>query len=138
VEANVEKEDAISRLKNRQRVAVPPRDASVANTIKLNDIKTEVSHSVATPVAAVIDESPEVIRSTVRLEEPIDSGLRNLCNQYKITKETFLEAAYLMAMEEPSTKERIVALAKSHYQKRKKISEYRKFQTLQAKLSETS
>jgi transposase len=137
VEANLEKEDAISRLKNRQRVAVPPRDASVANTIKLNDAKTEMSHSLAAPVAAV-DESPEVIRSTVRLEEPIDSGLRSLCNQYKITKETFLEAAYLMAMEEPSTKERIVALAKSHYQKRKKISEYRKFQTLQAKLTESS
>ncbi len=135
MEANVEKEDAISRLKNRQRVAVPPRDASVANKPKLNSVKTEVSHSIITSIRTM-DETPEVIRSTVRLEEPIDSGLRNLCNQYKITKETFLEAAYLMAMEEPATKERIVALAKRHYQKRKKISEYRKFQTLQAKLTE--
>jgi hypothetical protein len=138
MEANVEKEDAISRLKNRQRVAVPTRDASVANALKLDDAKTELSHSLTASVVVVMDETPEVIRSTVRLEEPIDNGLRNLCNQYKITKETFLEAAYLMAMEEPSTKERIVALAKSHYQKRKKISEYRKFQTLQAKLTESS
>ncbi len=138
MEANVEKEDAISRLKNRQRVVVPARDASVANTLKPNDVKTEISHSLAMPVVAVVDETPEVIRSTVRLEEPIDSGLRNLCNQYKITKETFLEAAYLIAMDEPATKERIVALAKSHYQKRKKISEYRKFQTLRVKLAENS
>lgn len=133
---NTEKEDAISRLKNRQRAAVPARDTSVVNTSTSNEVKTEMGHSGMTFAETVLEDSSTVVRSTVRLEEPIDSGLRNLCNAYKITKETFLEAAYLVAMEDAAVKEKIAALAKVHYKKRKKISEYRKFQTLQARLGD--
>jgi hypothetical protein len=130
--------DAFDRLKNRTRPTVPLRDASL--TKELNDEKTDFSHSVETnflneemqedvPEAETAPEF-EVIRRTIRLEQSVDEGLEGLCSREKVTRETFLEAAYSLCVEKPELLQEILAIAKDRYRLRKAAGERRKFQTM--------
>lgn len=134
--------DAFDRLKNRSRATVPLRDASIVKEI--NDEKTEFSHSVSNEVrtgeiASEIQEDLdlfEVTRRTIRLEQTVDSNLEVLCNREKITRETFLEAAYLICAEKPELMQEMLDLAKQRYRQRKTAGERRKFQTMEKKFAQ--
>ena len=131
--------DAFERLKNRARPTVPPRDSALGKS--LNDELTEFSHSVNTESQtdsipnppSEREGLPEVVRRTVRLEGEIDEGLEQLCSREKITREIFLEAAYLVCMENPQVIAEVVKVAKTRYGRRKVAGERRKFQTMQKK-----
>jgi hypothetical protein len=107
-----------------------------------NDQKIEFSHSVnsAQPEALSSDEpndgdkQPEVVRRTVRLESEVDSEIERLCSTSKITREVFLEAAYLVCQENPQVMEEVLALAEARYQQRKAAGERRKLKTMEKKL----
>lgn len=136
--------DAISRLKQRaqQRPTVPAREKSIINnapTELLNDQKTDFSHSVITELQNDVIEQPaqeqqtnllETVRRTIRVEEEIDNKLESLCTSNKITRETFLEAAFVVCSHNEELLQEILNEAKSRYQQRKKAGEQRKFQTM--------
>jgi len=131
--------DAFERLKNRARPTVPARDPSLVNPH--NDELTEFSHSVTTQsqtdsttnAPSETEDLPEVVRRTVRLEEDIDLGLEQLCSREKITREIFLEAAYLVCMENQQVLAEVVKVAKTRYGRRKVAGERRKFKTMEKK-----
>ena len=131
--------DAFERLKNRARPTVPPRDSVLGKS--LNDELTEFSHSVNTEnqtdsipnPPSESEDLPEVVRRTVRLEGDIDEGLEQLCSREKITREIFLEAAYLVCMENQQVIAEVVKVAKTRYGRRKVAGERRKFKTMQQK-----
>jgi hypothetical protein len=131
--------DAFERLKNRARPTVPARDPSLVNPPK--DELTEFSHSVnlqsqtesTTNVPSESEDLPEVVRRTVRLEEDIDLGLEQLCSREKITREIFLEAAYLVCVENQQVLAEVVKVAKTRYGRRKVAGERRKFKTMEKK-----
>lgn len=122
--------DVFSQLTNRKRPSVPPRDNSVLS-IPEPLIIAENSNPVA-PVAGIpkkgLEESepgssqdmPETVKTVIRIEKPIDEGIRALCASEKITKETLLEASYLLMMKNQEMKEEILALAKLHIKRRKR------------------
>ena len=129
--------DAFDRLKNRSRATVPPRDASL--TKEVSDVKAEFSHSVSdeTPNAQAafsrseeVEEFPEVVRRTIRLEQQVDEELEQLCSRERITRETFLEAVYLVCSDKPEIFQEVLAIAKQRYRQRKTAGEKRKFQTM--------
>ena len=60
-----------------------------------------------------------MVRSTIRLSAEIDEELRQLCQREKITKGTFLEAAYLVVSEAGELRTRVLQLAKERYKQRK-------------------
>jgi hypothetical protein len=134
--------DAFDRLKNRSRATVPIRDTSL--TKEINDEKTEVSHSVETESLnekTVEDDTEaegqfEVIRRTIRLEQTVDEALEGLCSREKVTRETFLEAAYSLCTEKPELLQEILAIAKQRYRLRKAAGERRKFQTMGKKYTQ--
>ncbi len=76
----------------------------------------------------------EVVRSTIRLSAEIDEQMRQLCQREKITKDTFLEAAYLVVGEEGELRTRVLQLAKERYKQRKQVGEKRKLMTMMKKI----
>lgn len=132
--------DAFERLQKRARPKVPPRDDALMK--RPDDQMTEFSHSVQSsqPEALSSDEpndgdkQPEVVRRTVRLESEVDSKIERLCSTSKITREVFLEAAYLVCQENPQVMEEVLALAEARYQQRKAAGERRKLKTMEKKL----
>jgi hypothetical protein len=148
--------DAFSRLKDRTRATVPARNKSLTDSS--NDTKTESSHSVKTEISQdAIDEvgqnslaeisqdainesipdpdSPEreAVRRTLRIDGAIDDELERLCGRLKITRETFLEAAYLACTQNPDLMTTVVVEAQKRYRQRKQAGEQRKFETMSRK-----
>lgn len=119
--------DVFSQLTNRKRPSVPPRDNSVLS-IPEPLIIAEKSMPVAVTPKKGLEESelgssqdmPETVKTVIRIEKPIDDGIRALCAAEKITKETLLEASYLLMMKNQEMKEEILALAKLHIKRRKR------------------
>lgn len=134
--------DAFDRLKNRSRATVPTRDASLVKG--RNDEKTEFSHSTKTellndeilPERQKDEEQFEVIRRTVRLEQTVDEALEGLCSRERVTRETFLEAAYSLCAEKPELMQEVLEIAKQRYRQRKAAGEKRKFQTMGKKYTQ--
>jgi hypothetical protein len=152
--------DAFARLKTRPRATVPVRNSSLTEIS--NDKKTEFSHSSMTEVSSedLVDLSPdfsssegsvnitapteqlsnqptgEVNRRTLRIASDLDAELESLCGKNKITRETFLEAAYLACQHDPNLMESVLTQARQRYLYRKQTGERRKFETMQGKFAD--
>ncbi len=130
--------DAFERLKSRTRATVPIRNSSLTETN--NDQKTDFSHSVINEVSQDKinnSSSSEVTRRTLRIDRDLDEGLERLCGKAKITRETFLEAAYLACTLDPNLMESVLADAQQRYRHRKQTGEQRKFETMKGKYATT-
>jgi hypothetical protein len=160
--------DAFARLKTRPRATVPARTSSLIepNNDKKTEIshssKATVSHSLMTEVSeGQLDRVPdldvsessveitaperlpqqpsgEVNRRTLRISRDLDAELESLCSKAKITRETFLEAAYLACQHDSNLMESVLERARQRYLQRKQIGERRKFETMQGKFTDRS
>jgi hypothetical protein len=135
--------DAFDRLKNRPRATVPARNKSLTNSD--DDTMTEISHLVETkisqttltePESSQDIQAPEAVRRTLRIDGDIDLELEQLCGKAKITRETFLEAAYLACTQNPDLMAAVLLEAQQRYHQRKQVGERRKFETMRRKLIE--
>ena len=122
--------DAFDRLKNRPRATVPARNKSLTDSN--DDANTEISHSVKIKISQDTQE-PDVVRRTLRIDRDIDSELEQLCGKVKITRETFLEAAYLACTQDPDLMAAVIVEAQQRYHRRKQAGEQRKFITMSRK-----
>ena len=127
--------DAFDRLKNRPRATVPARNKSLTDSN--DDANTEISHSVKIKISQDTQE-PDVVRRTLRIDRDIDSELEQLCGKVKITRETFLEAAYLACTQDPDLMAAVIVEAQQRYHRRKQAGEQRKFTTMSRKYAVTS
>ena len=140
--------DAFDRLKNRPRATVPARNKSLTDSN--DDVKTEISHSVKTEISQdnIVEVSQinltesessrdlqerEAVRRTLRIDRDIDDELEQLCGKSKITRETFLEAAYLACTQNPDLMVAVLGEAGQRYRQRKQAGEQRKFATMSRK-----
>lgn len=148
--------DAFDRLKKKGiRPTVPTRDTSLVkkeNTDILNDKMTEFSHLTKTqkqdltPSEVLQDNAtiphkeqqsdlPETVRRTIRLEEGIDTELNAFCTAKKVTRDTFIEAAFRVCSGNETLMQEVVEEAKKRYHQRKQAGEQRKFQTMAKKIN---
>lgn len=147
--------DVFERLKKKTRPSVPARDTTLVKVQQenlLNDHFTKFSHladqaeldldsekvikdKVSTSNQEQQIESPQIIRRTIRLEQDIDTNLDSFCNVNKITRDTFLEAAFLVCSENEELLQEVLNQARKRYQQRKQAGEQRKFQTLAKKIN---
>jgi hypothetical protein len=148
--------DAFDRLKKKGiRPTVPARDTSLVkkeDKEMLNDQITEFSHSQktqkqdVTPGEVLKDHAaishkeqqsdlPETVRRTIRLEEDIDTELNAFCTAKKVTRDTFIEAAFMVCSGNETLMQEIVEEAKKRYHQRKQAGEQRKFQTMAKKIN---
>ena len=144
--------DAFERLKNRPRATVPARNKSLtdsnddANSKISHSVKTEISQddineisqtSLTEPKASQDIQEPEAVRRTLRIDRAIDDELEQVCGKSKITRETFLEAAYLACTHNPDLMAVVLVEAQQRYRKRKQAGEQRKFETMSRKYGGT-
>jgi predicted transcriptional regulator len=73
----------------------------------------------------------ETVRNTIRIDSTIDEPLRRLCHDERITKETWLEAAYLYLSERPDELAEVVRVARERLEQRKAIADYKRAKTMQ-------
>jgi hypothetical protein len=78
---------------------------------------------------------PEVVRTTVRLEESVDKALRQLCLEAGFTKEVWFEAAYLYLTQHPQELGAVNQIAKERLERRKRAADVRKLRTMQKRIS---
>lgn len=147
--------DVFERLKKKTRPSVPARDTTlvkVQHDNLQNDEITKFSHLPEKPKPDLDSEEvindkvstsnqeqhlelPQIIRRTIRLEQDIDTNLDSFCNVNKITRDTFLEAAFLVCSENEELLQEVLNQARKRYQQRKQAGEQRKFQTLAKKIN---
>jgi hypothetical protein len=129
--------DAFTRLKNRTRATVSPRTHTLINENK--DKITEFSHSAIAEISqdnippVTQEETEAIVRRTIRLEAGLDEQIDQFCRRSKITRDTFLEAAYQVCLDNPELLKLVLAEAQQRYHRRKKIGEKRKLETLNKK-----
>lgn len=122
--------DAIDRLNNRlQRAVVPPRNKALLRQELVEESALHVE-KVDSPEPVELSEMPEPVATTVRIDKPIFTKLTELCFKENITRETFLEAAFVLAEADEELMSQLLHIATKHCESRKVAKEERKFQTL--------
>ncbi len=142
-------DNAIDRLKNRERKKVTKRNASLnqdldkshdSSEIESNNKKetTEVSNSVIESNSQyqikslpTLDQEP--IRRTIRLDPPVDELIDDLCKGNKITRDTLFEAAILVCSNNQKVMKKVLAEAQERYLQRKRVGELKKINTMSRK-----
>jgi hypothetical protein len=146
-------ENAIDRLKNRQRPKVDKRDASLEQNFELDleeDVKktepnleinsnvTQFSNSVIESNSKnqndyLLDLDIEPIRRSIRLTPKIDEDLDKICRENKITRDTLFEAALTVCSNNQALMKKVIKEAQERYKERKRIGEFRKLKTMKQK-----
>lgn len=144
--------DANSRLKARVRATVPTRDTSLFKR-EANEKSKVVSHTQeheptsedlaikqqnidATKHQSNILQKPQALVSfTLRVDENVDRGLKSLCSEEKITKETFLEAAYLVCQQDQEMMSKVLEISKDRRKERREKGVTRRAQSMTKYLS---
>lgn len=129
--------DANSRLKARMRASVPPRDTSLFK--RQGDEGLEISQSDHKPERAATEKQKRVVINepaqnlvsfTLRVEDSVDKGLKSLSTSESITKETFLEAAYLVCSENEQMMQQVLEVAKVRRQERRNAGNLRRAESM--------
>jgi hypothetical protein len=119
--------DANSRLKQRMRAIVPPRDTSALRQGSSFDSPVP---AIPEPPKPTPHPAPKLVAFTLRVEEAIDKGLKSLCNEEGITKETFLEAAYLACLDNEQWRQQVLEIASERRQERKEAGVLRRAKSM--------
>lgn len=139
--------DANSRLKARLRPTVPPRDTSLLRRHPEEEeadapvvrFPEPTPQATAEPTAAkqpksspakrknsILDKPQKLVSFTLRVDASIDSNLKTLCSNERITKETFLEAAYLACQKDEQMMQQVLEIAKDRRQERREAGVLRR------------
>ena len=80
---------------------------------------------------AELEQYPETKRhSAIVLEKDLDQKLTQFCRIRGITVETFLEAAWTVASEDNTLREKITTEAKRRYDQRKRVGQLKRLITM--------
>lgn len=120
--------DRIGRRSQRPRVT---RDTSLVDSQPAGTAGTAQTPMASTDAAASIEAQleklPEVTsRRSVRLEKSLFEELSTFCQQHGITMETFLEAAYVVALEDRNLQSQIITEAQRRMEDRKQAGKLRR------------
>ncbi|MBW4641184.1 MAG: hypothetical protein KME05_23810 [Gloeocapsa sp. UFS-A4-WI-NPMV-4B04] len=137
--------DANSRLKARMRATVPPRDTSLFKRqgdqglgIEQSDYKPERAAIEKQKRAVTHESTQNLVSFTLRVEDSVDKGLKSLCTAESITKETFLEAAYLVCSKNEQMMQQVLEVAKVRRQERRNAGNLRRAEAMTRYLPENS
>ncbi len=122
--------DILNQLKGRNRPIVPSRGHSLVDPSPRQEPPTPQPEEQPVP-----PEEP-LVSSHIRLEESLDQGLRDLCGEKKVTKETLLGAAYLLGQSDPEFRERWIQLAKDMRKQRARRGQVKRARSLLKNLEE--
>ena len=84
------------------------------------------------------EPAQNLVSFTLRVKDSVDKGLKSLCTAESITKETFLEAAYLVCSENEQMKLQVLEIAKVRRQERRNAGNLRRAEAMSRYLPDYS
>lgn len=129
-------EPRIDALVQQGSQSVPELELEEAATLPLpvESAESPTTTNGADKEAALIaelEQYPETKRhSAIVLEKDLDNALTQFCRIRGITVETFLEAAWTVASEDNTLREKITTDAKRRYDQRKRVGQLKRLITM--------
>jgi hypothetical protein len=128
-----QQQDTITSTGQETKVEVETPEVTVLHSMS-HDSKTSLGQDSETQITL---GNFETVRNTIRIESIVDDELRRLCHDERITKETWLEAAYLYLSDKPNEMAEVIQLAQERLQHRKAIADYKRAKTMQQRFLES-
>lgn len=123
-------DDALERLKKRQRPSVPTRDASLNSSSLDISISSHLESKIQSQLTEV-----KTKQSTIRLEAELSHRLGEVCKSNAISREVFIEALFEHYESDPGAKEAIITLAKKKNEQRMKNANLKRAKSMMQKFS---
>lgn len=111
-------------MQNMSRPQVPPRDA------RIEPIDPPPQAAPEPTGAEQSEEQFQVKQTTMRIDQEVLQRIDRLCSQSSITRDTLLEAAYLLAEDNERFKVRLLRIAQERKELRDRIGMKRRLHTL--------
>lgn len=134
-------DDALERLKKRNRPTVPNRDASLTPVTPASisqDISTsgnlelQISEPLEVPVSLPpeSEQSLKTKQTTLRLEQGVSDRLQNLCRENGICREALIEAMFDHSEANPDILQKVLSDAKSRNEQRQQIANLKRAKSM--------
>jgi len=118
--------DALERLKQRERPTVPVREVPLV----AEDKDTSTSRYLEPKKADSSAELLQTKQSTLRLEAELSGRLQAVCRENGISREVLLEGLFEYYESTPSARSEIIASAKRRGQQRQQVANFRRAQSM--------
>ena len=138
-------DDALERLKKRNRPTVPSRDASLMSTPAPQDtsvsrnLEVQVSRSQENKQPAPL-EAPQPLQtkqSTLRLEQGVSDRLQDLCRSNELCREVLIEAMFEYCEANPEALQAVLSEAKAKNEYRQQIANLRRAQSMMQRFGQS-
>lgn len=133
--------DALERLKKRNRPTVPNRDTSLAPATPVSlsqDIST--SRNLETKISKIQDTQTSLIseleqllktkQTTLRLEQGVSDRLQSLCREHGICREVLIEAMFDHSEANPDVLKKVLSDAKNRNEQRQQIANLKRAKSM--------
>lgn len=139
--------DALDRLRKRQRPTVPNRDASLTSTSP--DISISRTPEVQQPTyqppsppeqqapastapSPVSEELPplKTKQTTLRMEKGLSDRLQTLCRENGFSREVLIEAMFEYCEQHPEALEVVLAVAQEKYEYRQQVANQKRARSM--------
>jgi predicted DNA-binding protein len=127
--------DALERLKKRQRPSVPSRDASISPSVDISTSRYQepLSVDISTSGYQVVQQEPEQLltkQSTLRLEASLSQRLSEVCQNNGISREVLIEALFERYSNDPEAWQAILAEAKRRGEHRMQVANMKRAKSM--------
>src|SRR4028118_1122908 len=130
--------DALERLKNRQRPSVPSRDTSLSPSVDISTSGYQESPSVDISTSGyqenqVSRQEPEQLltkQSTLRLEASLSQRLSEVCQNNGISREVLIEALFEHYSNDPEAWQAILTEAKRRGERRMQMANLKRAKSM--------
>lgn len=139
--------DALERIKQRQRPSVPTRDLSmISESVDISissDLDTENNISLNSVLPSSTKErksgaitSIHTKQTTIRLEIKVSERLSSICRANDLSREVFLEALFEHYEIDPDAWKKILGEAKTKGEQRQNLANLKRAQSMMQRFGE--
>ncbi len=139
--------DALERIKQRQRPSVPTRDLSLipesADILISSNLENENNISPGSVIPSNIEErklgaktSIQTKQTTMRLEVKVSERLSSICRANELSREVFLEALFEYYEADPDAWNKILVEAKIKGEQRQNLANLKRAQSMMQRFGE--
>jgi hypothetical protein len=138
--------DALERLKNRNRPTVPNRDASLTPISTIADtsisrspeVQVSTPSEVQTPIAQELMPSLQTKQSTLRLEVGVSDRLQEICRDNGICREVLIEAMFEFCEQHPEALQGVLAEATTRNEQRQQVANQKRAKSMMQRFGQSA
>jgi hypothetical protein len=108
----------LTHPRNTSLVQMAVQAPSLENSVELSQ-PISVSKSESSVSLPASSPPLEISAGMLRIETSVNAAIQSICTQRKISRDTFVEAAWLVLDQNPSVMNDVIAVAQERYKKRK-------------------